>query len=346
MVLSSSTFSFRRWWPNAALLSVLGCLALSTSCYLSVRYSADDDGPLLLYAGDSRTGNYRFAPGDRLQDLTPERIPEGWLVHNYAWPGARPLDILLQIQKAETLLGHVDRVVVPLSVSRFRVGDPYLRLDKRGDNLKWLHADSLSLPTLETLDHEHKKNLLIHKLGLLMGFYDWIELMVVKNIQWPHEREIALNDPPKRRAKINAKTRRRATQWDTVPINPESFLESPAARDMDLLVDYLDAQSIPLLIVWLPVGNMDAVAATFSEKGRARLEEVRRLAVQWSRSRGVDHIDLVHSFKGEHYDDFTHLKTREGNQVIVDAVANWFATPQEASNLTATPTPEMARSGF
>ncbi len=319
---SSSEGTRRRLWPWAAILAVAGCALVTCACWLSVRSTVDSKRPLLLYVGDSFTGNYRLAPGDRLEDRTPVVLPR-WQVRNFAWPGARTLDMLLQVHKAQTLLGRVDRVVLPLFVTKFAVAPPYIRLDKRGDNLKWLRADSSSLAVTVTLDDEHEKKLLVHKLGLLVGFYDLLEQLYVERVQWPAERDAIAGDPAERRARIDAKNAGRARSWNDRNVDADAIATSPAARDLDLLAKYLEGQGIPLLVVWLPVGNMDIVRARFSETARDNLATVRQAALEWTRSRGIDHVDLVDALPGRYYDDFTHLDEVAGIEVVVDAVSAW-----------------------
>jgi hypothetical protein len=200
-------------------------------------------------------------------------------------------------------------------------------LDKRGDNLKWLPLASSSLPALETFDWELRKKLVIHKTGLLMGFYDLLEHLFVTGLKWPHERETMWQDPAPRRAKIDAKNVRRAQGWDQRVVDRDAILQSRAAKDLELLVDYLRERKIPLLIVWLPVGNMDIVRQQFSPRAQQNLEAVRRLSLEWSRARGVTHIDLVDGLPGPYYDDFTHLRDVRGNQIVANAVAGWVVAP-------------------
>ena len=330
MVPSSSTSSSKRRWPVAAAICVALCAAVTLACWAGIRAGVDDEVPVLLYVGDTFTGNYRFDPGERLEDITAP--PGDWQVHNFAWPGARTLDILLQVQKAETLLGRVDRVVLPLFVNKFIVGEPYIRLDKRGDNLKWLHLDSGALPVAETFDDELQRKLLIHKLGLLVGFYDLLEYLFVQHQQWPGQRQRMRKDPPDRRAKINAKNQRRARIWDERNITPQEVTTSGAARDLNLLVDYLKRRGIPLLILWLPPGNMDVVKENFSPRAQQNIQAARAIAMEWSAAHGVDHVDLFHALPGAYYDDFTHLNDVRGNRIIAEAAAQWV-DPQKTVDL-------------
>jgi len=284
-------------------------------------------GSTVLLVGDSFTGNYRFAEGDRLQDLLADQLPSPWAARNFAWPGARTLDILMQFHKAETLVGDVERVVLPLFVTKFNVGSNYIRLDKRGDTLKWLPWGEDFGRVYERLSTAERKALLIHQMGLLVGFYDLVEYLYVEHLQSPNERAVMRRDPAHRRARINAKNARRAANWDTYAGDVATVNESQAARDLELLVDTLAARQIPLLIIWLPVGNMDLVRETFTPRAQANLEAMRRQAHAWTKARGVETVDLVDRLPGAYYDDFTHLNQVAGNQVLVDAIKDWIATP-------------------
>ena len=338
MAQSSSTSSSEARpagrWPKAALWSVAGCLVLTGLCWAGVWVAAAPADKCVLLVGDSFTGNYRFEAGSRLQDLMEAELPDDWSARNFARPGARTLDMLMQVYQAETLMGRVDRVVLPLFVTKLAVGPGYIRLDKRGDNLKWLPLTGRAPAPSEILNDEEQKKLVIHKLGLLVGFYDLIEYLYVEHFQSPRERAEMRLDPPSRRAKINAKNARRAKGWDTYELDWTDrrdmqrgrIATSQAAIDLDLLIRVLEDKGIPLLIIWLPMGNMDIVRDTFSPRAQANLARVAEVARGWSDARGVPSVDLIHGLPGVHYDDFTHLKTVEGNRIVAHIAAQWAQT--------------------
>ena len=331
MEKSSSTSSSERpsLWsrlPGAAVSMVVGCLLLTLACWAGIAAGVDRDKPTLIFVGDSFTGNYRFEAGDRLEDLTEEALGARWQVFNFARPGARTLDMLMQVHQAQTLVGDVELVVLPLFVSKFQVGDPYVRLDKRGDNLKWLRLSTSSGPVLDSFGAEYLKKLTIHKLGLLVGFYELLEHQFVERVQQPSDRARMRSDPPARRRAIDAKSDRHAQMWGGVAFDEAAFGTTGAAQDLSLLIDNLKAQGIPLLIVLIPAGNMDVVDRKFSPEGKANLERARQASRSWCAQRDVPSIDLTQRLPGQLYDDFTHLKEVEGNAIITRAITAWMSS--------------------
>ena len=157
-----------------------------------------------MWVGDSFTGNYRFEPGERLQDLLGAEMGAEWTVVNHARPGARTLDIFMQVDQARLFHGEPDAVILPLQVSKLMPWESPVRMDKRGDNLKWWDVD-LSSPLWTSFNEEYRRKVLIHKLGLLAGFLDGIEYLYVEHVQNPLEREQMRKDAPKRQERIAKK---------------------------------------------------------------------------------------------------------------------------------------------
>ena len=69
-------------------------LAASAVCLATVRARFRDARPGIFLLGDSFIGNYRFDPGQRLQDQLESRNP-GDRVENWGEPGASPGDFYL-----------------------------------------------------------------------------------------------------------------------------------------------------------------------------------------------------------------------------------------------------------
>jgi hypothetical protein len=313
--------------PLAALIALGVCLLASTATLVGSRLRVHRDRTLVIFIGDSFTNNYRFDEGQRLEDLLARELGDAYQVFNLARAGARPLDLLLQIHRGELILGRVHRVVLPLTLDKLVIPDPrrHARLDKRGDNLKWLSLTTASRRTYSTFDGELWRKLVVHKLGLLFGFYDALEEEFVEHLQSPWERDRMRRDSPRRRRAIQRKTRELAAFWDQ--LSPaQRRLDNAAGRDLGLTVAYPRQRGIPLLVALLPVGNMDVVRAEFTPRARANLEALRQASLAWCRQQGVPCVDLTQRLPGAHYDDFTHLRHVAGNQIIVDAVKGFAAT--------------------
>jgi hypothetical protein len=313
----------RQLIPKAALWAVAASLGLSLACWLGVWLATEHGDRNVVLIGDSFTGNYRFEVGERIEDRLQTALGPQWRVWNAARPGARTLDMLLQLHQARTLHGDPDLVVLPLFVTKFAVDKPYLRLDKRGDNLKWLRLDSAAGPVLDSLDTEHWKKLAIHKAGLLVGFYDLLEYAWIEAVQSPNERAAMRAHDAGRARAIEAKIASHAREWQRIDPTAPGFADGPAARDLDLLVTYARTERIPLLILLIPVGNMDAVARVFSPLAQQHLEQARQVTRAWCERRGVAAVDLTDAIPGRTYDDFTHLNRVDGNDVLASAVAGF-----------------------
>jgi len=256
--------------PLAALIALGVCLLASAATLVGSRLRVHRDRKLVIFIGDSFTNNYRVDEGERLEDLLSRELGDSYQVFNLARAGARPLDLLLQIHRGEMILGRVHRVVLPLTQDRLVVADPrrHTRLDQRGDNLKWLALSTDSRRTFSTFDGELWRKLVVHKLGLLFGFYDALQEEFVEHVQSPWERDRMRRDSPRRRRAIQRKIRELAGFWDA--FSPSRLrLDNAAGRDLALAVEYTRRTGIPLLIVLLPVGNMDVVRAEFSPRAPA-----------------------------------------------------------------------------
>ena len=307
-------------FPRAALLCLGFCLLTSLACLVACRLRVDADKKVMLLVGDSFTGNYRFAKGERLEDMFNADPASGRQAFNFAHAGARTLDMLMLIGKGRMLLGRVDMVVLPLFVDKFMISDDYIRLDKRGDDLKWLDLGASTADLRAEFDREMWKKLVIHKAGLLTGVYDLGEQLYIDYIQSPMERADMLNESPQRRAKIIEKTKATGERWDKTDITAEWYKNNQAARDLSLAVDYARKEGIPLLAVLIPAGNPEAAAELFSERAQSNLELVRRATAGWCRERNLPVVDLVEVMPGRCYDDFPHIKSPECNRLTVDAV--------------------------
>lgn len=316
--------------PRVPLLVLAFCLLLTGLAWAGVRVTASSDRKHLIWLGDSFTGNYRMAAPERLQDLSAARLGADWQVWNFGAPGAFALDILLQAHSAWTLTGKVDAVVVPLFVSKLRTTQDYPRLDGRGETLKWLRLTDDAEPVLAALDAGLHKKLAVHKAGLwLFGSLDLASWLWRESVQWPWERERMRANPPERQQAMAKKAAEHAAMWQQ-PLDPASLTTSAAARDLQLLFGWAKAKQIKVLVLLLPAGDPDYIAASFQAEAKANHRAARDVLASWCAAQGVDTADMTEALGGGLYDDFTHLKHARGNQILVDAVAKWLGTePQQ-----------------
>lgn len=305
-----------------ALLLIL--ITLSMASALSIAWEGEENRPIALLVGDSFTGNYRFEEGERLQDLMEEESDGVWQVMNHAKPGARTLDIFMQVHQGLWLQPRVDAVVLPLQVSKLMPGESPVRMDKRGDNLKWWNVDFKS-PLWLSFNDEYRKKVLIHKIGLLFGFLDLGEFLFVREFQSPRERKEMRENSSRRQEKIAAKIEKIEEHWETTSIDKDAVYATRAAQDLAFLVAELNTRSIPLLIVLVPAGNPEITGRDFSASAQMHLKEAAEATRSWCKDQGVPVVDLVDTLPGEAYDDFSHLKGVSGNKMISRAAAQWLA---------------------
>jgi hypothetical protein len=301
--------------PKAFLWLLISFIVLNLISYFSFSLQHNSDKKTVFLIGDSFTGNYRFDEGDRLQDIIEKDYSE-FQTFNLARPGARTLDMLMQLHQGIFLFGKPDKVILPIySNKTLNFSDKYHRLDKRGDNLKWLQVSKSSERVYNSLDDEHKKKLLIHKLGLFTGFYDAFEYLFVNYLQWPKEREQAINSSEKRNAKIAKKNKTLGMKWSKGEVSLDAFNESKAMDDLNLLIKFVKDQNIDITFLILPPGNLDVVG-DFNIVAKNKIHLSHRFMVNFMYEHDLKFIDLFFNFKGEWFDDFRHPIDPKSNEMI------------------------------
>lgn len=259
---------------------------------------------------------------DRLQNILEVMLGPNWKVDNIGWPGARPLDYLMQTHQAITLGLKPDLIVADLSPHRFLPSRGYVRLDKRGDNLKWFRLEMPSREAISSLNSELIKKLVIHKVGLLFGFYDYLDYLFVSKIYWPSKQK-KMGDEKRKRAILES-ARITAGIWDTLQVNENTMLSSGPKRDYALFTQDLKSRNLPLLVVLLPAGHPGFIERYFSKKAQENLDKTYEVTKEWLEASNTPYLDLYHKIPSEHYDDMSHIYTRAGNKIITDAIHEWM----------------------
>ena len=322
---ASSTQKMRL--PRVPMAVLVCCVGLSTLSFAAITSQSSDEQPLMVFVGDSFTGNYRFEKGARLQDLVEAETDHQWQAFNHARPGARTLDIVMQAHQALWFHERVDAVVLPLQISKLMPWESPVRMDKRGDNLKWWNVDFDS-PLWASFNEEYRKKVLIHKIGLLMGFIDLGEFLFVEHIQSPKEREDMRANSQKRQDKIQRKIGQIESHWTKTPVVQSEVFACQAAQDLEVLVSDLKRSGIPVLVVLVPAGNPKVIADSFSPEARKHLEQAEAATLAWCEEHDLPVVNVVDTLPGTAYDDFAHLKGLEGNQMISTSVVKWLKTLQ------------------
>ncbi len=304
------------------LLTLAIPLGLTLLAAIPAFSQADDEQPVAIFIGDSFTGNYRFEPGTRLQDLLEDKMP-GWQVFNHARPGAQPLDYYMQVHQALWLHPRVDAVVLPIQVSKLMPGENPVRMDKRGDNLKWWNVD-LSSPLWASLNNEYRKKVLIHKAGLFFGFLDMAEYLYVEEIQSPMERAQMRENSADRQKKMAAKAKRVATYWNDYTVDIARVMTSRGVQDLAFLIADLKARAIPIHAILVPGGNPTIVRDHFPPQAKQTLRDAAEATRHWCRAMDISYTDVIDALPGESYDDFYHLKELPGNDRVAEAAKAWL----------------------
>ena len=320
-----------RRFPQAILLCLFaGVLATLAALVIARWYcAAGPDRKVLVLVGDSYLANYRLPPGERMEELLQQELGPGWVVHNFAKPGARTLDFDLQLQQALTLSGRVDLVVADLFPHKLMPEPNYSRLNGRGDGLKWLRLWDDRAGLHDSLDVGLRKQMAIQNLGLyLYGFYDGAEYLFNRFIQQPNERAAMTQSPAARRSRIEEYARKMATAWAARNLTPDSLLQSQAASDLSLLTQDARARQLPLVFLLLPHGNTGLVQQFYAPQAQGQVAIARNATLAWMERQQTPWIDLNGALSAEDFDDMWHVKGVESSRKMAIRIAAWVKANQ------------------
>lgn len=311
-------------WPWALTACLLFCVLSGLATWGLVRLYYKDDRKVAVLVGDSFVANYRLEAGERLEDRIAEKLGPEWRVVNYAWPGSRPSDFLLEVHQARMLTGRVDLVVANLFPDKFLPQGQYVRFNRRGDWLKWLPWGDDPAKLGLSLDEGQRTQRVVHKLGLLLfAPFDVAEQWFTTHVQQVSERKKFKADGPERAARIEKYAAAQDSVWALRTHTPDSVMNTPAAQDMALLVQDMQARGTPLVFTLLPFGNPGLVKRHFGHTALARVATARAGTEAWLRHWKADWVDLEGDLSESDFDDLWHVKSAHSSDVIADHVADW-----------------------
>lgn len=302
-------------------------------------------GPLIYYQdstqdifllGDSETGNFRFPPGEHIEDHLARLLP-GNKVYNIARPGAFIADYYLLARKWERLI-EPEVYVVLFSTTKFhfRAGlpagkprKPLMRLNTELANLRWTPLDAEGLAFWQTLSPSDQKSAIVQKCALITtGYYDLLEDLWQKNVLWPHQRNVMLAGGPDRAEKVHANAAFGGREWDKeyMLVADPAFENFVQVRDFEFLRDAIARRGKELLVVLLPTGNPDLEEQHFSPRAREHLALTRLQILRYLERTGTGYVDVGLPEDFAHYppsawDDLHHMKSGAAMAHIAGRIA-------------------------
>ena len=302
-----------RAFPAASRAGLIG-LCASVCVWAGVRLAHHDARPRVFLLGDSFIGNYRFAPGQRLEDDLG-RLQPGYRVDNWAQAGDQPLDFLLQLYRGRLIAGEPRIAIVAFSPDKFLPHGCPSRTDARGTNLRWIPWNRTGWELFLSLN-PRQRNLAVAQQAAL-PFYalaDGVRSLWREKVEWERDRKRMRSASSERGRRIFESCRARAHSQDTAVVpTPGRFADLPLARDADLLVRGLRAEGVETRVVLLPWGNPELLARVSTPKAAAGRDSITALMREWLADRNLDVLDLtvpeaLAHFPASMWDDAEHPK--------------------------------------
>lgn len=319
-LLSAALVAF----PAATRAAIL-TLPISLVLLAALRLSYQDERPKVFLLGDSFIGNYRLAPGERMQDLLEQQDPQ-LHVENWAEPGATPLDLFLQYSRGTLVAGRPEAVVIGLSPSVFESDSPPIsddagddsphRLDEDGANLRWIPWNKTGWNFFTHLTPRERNVAVVQQASLLLfSAADVGRALWVRFVQWPWERAQMQAAAADRRVRIERHALRSGTDLEHVQIREDAgFAAQPRARQARVTLQALRQEGVRTLVLILPYGNPELLRRTHSPAALAKRDLLIERVRTWLTSQGVAYLDFNVPKELEHFpdtawDDRCHLKS-------------------------------------
>ena len=327
-------FHALRAFPAASRAALIG-LGVTLALLLVVRVAYRDSRPALFLLGDSGIGNYRFDPGQRLEDELGRLDPSRRVI-NWAEPGATPLDYYLQWRRGALAAGKPHTVVVAMEHVRFLDQVCGRRFDEDGVNLRWIPWDRSGRELFRSLNAHERNVALVQQASV--PFYaaaDVGRLLWIRYLQWPRERARMRAAGPDRRVKIEAKAADLGRGWDTLTVPDDSaFASLDRTRDGAFLLRSLREAGIETRVLLLPFGNPAVLRKTWSPEAIAKLDTMTVRMRHWLEAQGVEYIDMNAPEEAEHFpdavwDDLAHIKDPAAFAYLAERIHASLLKPAE-----------------
>lgn len=302
-----------RAFPAASRAMLIG-LGVTLALLVGLRIAYRDYRPSLFLLGDSGIGNYRFDPGQRLQDALG-RLDPARRVLNWAEPGGTPLDYYLQWRRGALVAGKPRIVVVAMEHVKFMDQACPHRFDEDGVNLRWIPWNRSGLELFRSLNAHERNVALVQQASVpLYAAADLGRLLWIRYVQWPKERSRMRKAGPERRAKIEAKAVELGRAWDTIPVPDDAqFAALARAKDGEFLLRSLREAGIETRVLLLPYGNPTLIRKTWAPAAARKLDTMAVRMRHWLEVRGIAYVDLnvpeeLWKFPDSVWDDMAHIK--------------------------------------
>ncbi len=310
-ILSLIRKPFRSFPAISRALSIL--ILLNAATFGVIHFLLRDPRPSIFLLGDSCIGNYRPAPGARVQDFL-QRMEPGYRVVNLAEPGANALDFTLLMYKGFFFAQPPRYAVFTFAPDKLVDSRHRERMDESGANLRWLPLNRDGLRIWKVLSPQERNTAVVQKIGLgVYGFTDIITHFWVHGVQWPQERKAMQNASPERHRKIMEHARRGGLSLDTMCIlSDHDYRSQIRVRDFQLLLNLLHSHQTTPVVIIHPQGNPALLARVYSPSALARCDLMDARLCQWLSNQNVSFDDLTPNartnFPDSDWDDAEHLK--------------------------------------
>ena len=324
-MLPTALRSFARRFP--ALTVAMACtLGLTLLAVLGLKVYFHSSKSVIFLLGDSGIGNYRLDPGNRLQDVLEKANP-GFVVQNWAQPGASSGDCFLQLERGILLAGEPAVVVIALSPDKFLEEAGAHRFTDDGANLHWIPWNSQGLAFFQSLSSRDRNIALVQQATL--PFYavsDLAQAAWIRYVQWPYERAAMRKSGRARKERIARFSSGIGQRFANLSIGNDSvFASSVQAKDGFFLVNSLRQQRIPTVAVLLPFANPELLRRTWSPAGLAKRDLVIERMENWMAHENVAYVDFndakdIQNFPDAVWDDHVHLKDPQAFEYIAERI--------------------------
>jgi hypothetical protein len=323
-----------RAFPAAVRAGAIG-LAATALTWIGVRIWHHDSRPRIFLLGDSFIGNYRYAPGTRLEDDLARLEPD-CRIDNWAQSGAEPLDFLLQMYRGRMLAGKPRTVIIALSADKFLAHERRPRTCARGVNLGWLPWDRVGWRLVRSMPAREQGIALAQKAALcFFGMADAINAVWRERVGWNHDRRRMCQAPGSRHRQILERAKEKLAYLDSMKVpSQQAYGGLPFARDAAFMLHGLREEGIDARVVLLPWGNPEVYARVCTARALVARDSVTERMRAWLRDQNVPVLDLTSPaelahFPGRAWDDANHPKDASVFEYMSHRIAETWPRPGE-----------------
>lgn len=313
----------------ALSMALFATFALSVLCGVVERLLHWDSRPKLFLLGDSGFCNYRLAKGENLEDQMSAMLPDQQIL-NFAKPGARPIDLVLQYTRGKSITGTPQRVIILLS-PELLVAVPN-RMDGDGEDLRYIPLDADGLAIFRHISPRERNIAVVQRVSqFFLAPSDATHDLWLRWWKWPRKRIELLKSGPKRQVKIAEHCAQRGSIMDATKMpSPTEYDTLQTMRDVGLLLDRIKASGVQPEVVILPFGNPDLIAANWSIAAQGKRDTCIARLRDWLGTRRISVLDFNGSewaaaFPGPEWDDMDHMRSPKSYGMIAKRIVEHVA---------------------